>query len=928
MASVSFLFFLLLAFPASAGGDVRARDPEVEEEEEMEDWGDAESTEETPLIQDGGNYPARSGNWCPFVQKRMVSVAVACGTEKYTIKSQSPCPSGTPDCHLVMYKLSTRPLYKLKQKVTTALLWRCCPGHGGDNCDHTVGDDSNGRSENQTEVGSLHAVHAPGSSGEQSGIQNPNSEQNDHHGDINFSPNASQTAYPILVSNQEQVQHPEDVLNPDQVQHPEHVPTQDYLEHSEHVLNRERVHHPGLVPSQDHLQPPFHVHNQGGQAQYPGHWPEPVQYPVHTANRDHAQHPGHESNGDNVDYAVRVPNWDQSRHTGHVQNRDHVKYPHQIQDQDERPIHVQNPEHLAPSPLPQVASLLMSQLRPTLEYINRSLERLERRADDLARDAARLEDARRRRDEEQAERRRRTDAEVERGARLLAELRRELESGLHSLRATLHFNVSSLKTDLDVKIKRHNKMLQASLQAMNASLAELKLDQEAEQGQDRDQAQDQAQDQEAESPLVLSQSSTSSATLWEAIDRLDSMVVNNTVKVDVLAEDLAAASDGLDELRRAGLALGERLKQTARDGQVRFMETGLEVEAAKVAVLERVEQLAGNLSRQGQRLQVLDVDVDDLYTLLYKNTSSPSSCDCRHLDEALDWLRRGVANATELAHEQRRLLGEARRAAAQREASLEAVRLGLRRLTERTASEEERTAGLEASVRLLSVRVGERRPGDGEPPSEQIKGVLSEMKRLSASFNSLLKDAIRHSDVLEILLGEEVLEFLEWPVHDQEAHSIPALREDIRSLRESLHPAGGPVDEAEEEPSADEPSGNRRGGSGTSHDGGHLWKLETSVEELRSRLLKMEEEKEEKEEMEEGYDHQAAETLRTEVSRLKRGLEDHLRTFKSVFSNADVLERSHAPLELDKLYQMMAGKEKKKKKRAGATDGRRHGSHA
>ncbi|XP_077468820.1 multimerin-2-like isoform X2 [Stigmatopora argus] len=923
MASVRFLF-LLLAFPASAGGDVRARDPEVEEEEEeeTEDWGDAEATEETPLMQDGGNYPARSGNWCAFVQKRMVSMAVACGTEKYTIKSQSPCPSGTPDCHLVMYKLSTRPLYKQKQKVTTALLWRCCPGHGGDNCDHTVGD-SVGRSENQTEAGSLHAVHAPGSSGEQSGIQphrqNPNSEQNDHHGGVNFSLNASQTAYPVLVSNQEQVQHPEDVLN----------------------LEQERVHHPGLVPTQDHPQHPFHVHNQG-HAQYPGHSPDPVQYPVHTANQDHAQHPGHEPNRDNIDYAAHVPNWDKSRHAGHVPNRDHVKHPLQVQDRDpaQRPIHVQNQDHF-----PQVASLLMSQLRPTLEYINRSLERLEQRADDLARDAARLEDARRRRDEEQAERRRRTDAEVERVARLLAELRRELESGLHSQRATLHFNVSSLKTDLDLKIKRHNKMLQASLQAMNASLAELKLDQEAEQGQDQDQeqAQDQAQDQdqEAELPLVISQGSASSATLWEAIERLDSMVVNNTVKAEVLAEDLAATSDGLEELRRAGRALGERLKQTARDCQVRFMETGLEVEAAKVAVLERVEQLAGNLSRQGQRLQELDVDVDDLYTLLlYKNTSSAAaaSCDCRHLDEALDWLRRGVANATELAHEQRRLLGEARRAAAQREASLEAVRVGLRRLTERTTSEEGRTAGLEASVRLLNVRLGERRPGDGVTPSEEIKGVLSEMKRLSASFNSLLKDAIRHSDVLEILLGEEVLEFLEWPVHDQEAHSIPALREDIRSLRESLRPAGGPVDEAEEEPSADEPSsrwpqgaaGNRRGASGTSHDGGDLWKLETSVEELRSRLLKMEEEKEnEEEEMEEGYDHQGAATLRTEVSRLKRGLEDHLRTFKSVFSNADVLERSHAPLELDKLYQMMAGKEKKKKKkRGGATDRRRHGSDA
>lgn len=33
------------------------------------------------------------------------------------------------------YKLSTRPVYREKQKVFTALLWRCCPGHGGKNCE-------------------------------------------------------------------------------------------------------------------------------------------------------------------------------------------------------------------------------------------------------------------------------------------------------------------------------------------------------------------------------------------------------------------------------------------------------------------------------------------------------------------------------------------------------------------------------------------------------------------------------------------------------------------------------------------------------------------------------------------------------------------------------------------------------------------------
>lgn len=38
------------------------------------------------------------------------------------------------------YKLSTRPVYRLDQKIFTALLWRCCTGHGGENCEETGTD--------------------------------------------------------------------------------------------------------------------------------------------------------------------------------------------------------------------------------------------------------------------------------------------------------------------------------------------------------------------------------------------------------------------------------------------------------------------------------------------------------------------------------------------------------------------------------------------------------------------------------------------------------------------------------------------------------------------------------------------------------------------------------------------------------------------
>ena len=61
-----------------------------------------------------------------------------------------------------------------------------------------------------------------------------------------------------------------------------------------------------------------------------------------------------------------------------------------------------------------------------------------------------------------------------------------------------------------------------------------------------------------------------------------------------------------------------------------------------------------------------------------------------------------------------------------------------------------------------------------------------QMKPVFSSFPSLFEDTIRHSEVLQLLLGEEVMEFKEWPLQEQEAYSITTLKEQIRHLQEQL----------------------------------------------------------------------------------------------------------------------------------------------
>lgn len=107
-------------------------------------------------------------------------------------------------------------------------------------------------------------------------------------------------------------------------------------------------------------------------------------------------------------------------------------------------------------------------------------------------------------------------------------------------------------------------------------------------------------------------------------------------------------------------------------------------------------------------------------------------------------------------------------------------------------------------------------------------------------------------------------------------------------------------------------------------DGGDLWNLEKRVDELGARVLRLEEEHANALTEREAPPEGAEASLQVEVTWLKRGLEEHLRTFKNVFSNADVLAGSDATLELDKVWQLVNNRNGKKQKKRGG--GRREGS--
>ncbi|XP_064174043.1 multimerin-2a isoform X2 [Anguilla rostrata] len=840
------------------------------------------------------HHPARMGNWCTFVEQRVVTVAVSCGTEKYTIKSQSPCPSGTPDCQLVMYKLSARPVYKQQKKTVTFLLWRCCSGYRGDDCEDrdrdghtadpgnpTVGSGLPGPSATRRTAERLLSQPAGDQTWEQNDFQGPGGPPFDR-----LRPNTEPSAAAFTSVSQRDLS----------------------------ALD--------LKPGTDH---------------------DPADYADYYITQDHKHERDHDHDHDpdhGTDHGT-----DAEDYTDYY---DHSPDPTGQGGVDVTPSTSPSPDAPQLPSLPLLMDALMAQLGPVLDGFNRTLERLSHEVGGLSQDLARLKREREGRGGASggpgpgAGEGGDFEAKLEESFFQLDQVREELrqqrvalEDRMHSQQAMLHYNLTNFKTDTDVKIKRSQKMIQVNLHSLNTSLTEVK--QKQEQLEEEVQSGGAHHSPHVEGPVV-----------WDAIRRLDVQVVNNTVKVNALLEDLDLTTENIRDLQRGFRGLEGRIDQTGRDSQIQFMETGLEVEAAKVVVLDRIQELASNLTLQDEQLKDMDSDMDYLYTQLYKINATSTDCDCKALKTGLAKLERDVANVSKSVEENRQGLEEFVEGQDRWEVGgdtlVEDLKQGLLQVKESLAFEQDKSRVLHLNVsQLLASHLVSQQEIRGLQESDQRKA--AEMKRLASSFSSLLKDAIRHTEVLEVLLGEEVLEFKERPAPAQQEYSIPVLRDRIQqTLVQIKHQnvsltllwrAAQEADVAAEDQAlgSSEPAsrGLRRRSGGPQEEDipdslmgdrpdysvSDFWSLGKEVEDLNAKVSRLEEQRCvaccncTKNAAPGG----PAEELQSEVSSLRRGLEDHLRVFKDVFSDMDGLAGSAGTLELDKLWALVKRKEEKKRRR-------------
>lgn len=339
--------------------------------------------------------------------------------------------------------------------------------------------------------------------------------------------------------------------------------------------------------------------------------------------------------------------------------------------------------------------------------------------------------------------------------------------------------------------------------------------------------------------------------------------------------------------------------------------------------------------------------MDYLYTQFYKNLSaSTRDCDCSGLSMSVAHLKRSVANISVIVNENRLALDSA----AEERLNIwenggwgqpvEELKLGLHTVQNLLAVEQEKRKTLQQALTSLQTSVLSSQT-DIEALQQQDSQKSGEIKHLFNSFSSLLTDAIRHTDVLEILLGEEVLEFIDQSPQVQKAHSIPTLKTMISDLQEQINKhsqslasmlnsedptAGEAFEQADwitEDLKRKQKERNLEYFSENPTAHKDLLALEKAVELLRAHMAGLEAQQCLSccDCTKSAASKDVEEKLQFELASVRKSLDHHLRVFSSIFSNTEGLTESEATVDVDQLFALIKRKEdklskKKKKNRA------------
>ncbi|XP_039624428.1 multimerin-2a [Polypterus senegalus] len=698
----SWFALLLAAWVPVVLSDLRARDPEIEKEEpevshgynswspmQMEAYipnhGDSKEEMALPTGTTGNSaHAAQTGNWCAFVHSRVLTMVVSCGTEKFIIKSQNPCPEGKADCQMVMYKLSIRPVYREKQKVLTSLKWKCCPGHTGENCEETEPVSISG---------------------------NVQSKQESREGE----------ALSSDLETHDSKRLPPDIRSTEPVDNTAHFPAPSQQDSSMHKMKT-------AASPKDVLQ-------------------NDVQ---HTSVLQDLLSRG--SSVEELDLNTTDALWPLQHH----------------------------------SLLPQLETIIKQQLWPIWDYFNKSIQDLSQEVGGLAESIEELRRGREHNNEPlSSSTSEQLEVKLQHHSRELEKLNIALQAQasktdeqLHFLQATVHHNLSSVKIHNDIWSKHTPEKIQANLHLLTESVEEIKEKQE------------QLEDTLMQGKNGSLKTDEDILKIQEVIDQLQTKVMDVNNDINTLYDDSDKFDADINELQKGMRNMLNNMSETVKAFRVMHMESGLTVETDFQHIIERVNSLATNISALELEVETLNLKIAEPSGEDYEPTPYPTPedqiCDCRDFSFQLSLLKEEIRNISSVNKKNTQMSDGTNDVDSfwktRMSSSVEDLKQGLMQIQRHVNFQQD-------SIRMLLRNVSHLQLADHtvhqqlHELQEKDKVRVAEINALSNTFKTLLHDVVRHSKVLQALLGAEVLEFTTEMSSQLGDLSVPAIH---RTLQDSI----------------------------------------------------------------------------------------------------------------------------------------------
>ncbi|XP_054839703.1 multimerin-2 [Eublepharis macularius] len=592
------------------------------------------------------NQQPRHENWCSFVQSRLVTYVGVCTTEKYIIKSQQPCPHGTPDCQKIMYKAALKPTYQVKQKVLTSLHWKCCPGYSGKNCEHLEPD----------------FFPVPTS---KSGVWE------EERKPLSSQTSSSPESRDILEAHQSHEALLEDLQN-------DVHQARSNLGVLEQVLHY-NFSHPRAEVS----------HNQtGAQEQF---FQQMLVSPLQSFLKEHFN-----------------PVWS--------------GFNKSLQD----------------------LSTMVKNLSHNVEANRKSIEKFQESSvpkKDFQELGTKFE------------------SKIQENVWRADQMKREVDTHLHLQQAAMHYNLTTIKAETDMKLKRYHKIQNSYLLALNSSITDMR------------QEQDKLHNELETLARNLAVFPVQYSKLNEEAAKTDIQILNQTLagharELKELYEESDEFYDDFNKLRNSINVFKASLTNQLKELRVALIEKSLIIEEYK-----------GDLER---KILALNDTLENIRESHWDLERSMKACHCVKLPSDTDVEEQ--ANVSRAIREEMKQF-EAHLKALKNE--IDDLATAFRLFHQPLDFQQKQSRELEGEVSLLKAQGEALSEGLGalEKTDERMQG---QIKYLNSSFNSLLVDAMRHETALEALLGEEVMELLTEEDPRSLISSLDQLQEHFRLISDQL----------------------------------------------------------------------------------------------------------------------------------------------